>query len=59
MSKLFKKLKSGFKDIIAYKQAKINLRSEIIEIPEPPIEYKAKDIKKINTRCILNYLEQV
>lgn len=47
MSKLYKKLKSGLEDAIAYEQGKIDLRSENIILPEPPKKYKAKDIKKI------------
>jgi putative transcriptional regulator len=50
MSKFFKKLKAGLEDAIAYEKGKLDLRSEIIEIPEPPTEYKAKDIKKIREK---------
>lgn len=47
MGKLFKELKAGFKDAIAHEKGKIHLRTISIEIPEPPAEYKPKDIKKI------------
>ncbi len=47
MSKFFKDLKAGLEEAIAHKQGKIQLRSETIEVPEPPAEYKQKDIKKI------------
>lgn len=47
MSKFFKGLKQGLQDIIDYQDGKLDLRTEFIEIPEPPNEYKAKDIKKI------------
>jgi len=47
MSKFYKDLKAGLEEIIAYQEGKIELRSTLIEIPEPPIAYKAKDIKKI------------
>ncbi len=50
MSKFFKDLKDGLEEIIAHKESKINLRSELVEIPEPPTEYKAKDIKKLRER---------
>lgn len=50
MSKLFKKLKAGLEDAIAHDQGKLDLRSELIDIPKPPASYKAKDIKKIRTR---------
>ena len=49
-NKFFKKLKAGFEEAIAYEQGKLDLRSEIIEIPEPPAAYKAKDIKKIREK---------
>src|SRR5436853_1340155 len=47
MSKLFKKLKAGLEDIIAHQEGKISLRSENIELPEPPVVYKAQEIKRI------------
>ncbi len=50
MSKLFDDLKEGLNEMIAYKKGKITLRSEIIEIPEPPISYTANHIKKIRKK---------
>jgi putative transcriptional regulator len=50
MGKFFEDLKEGFEDIIAYRKGKITLRTERIEIPEPPMEYTAKDIKKIREK---------
>lgn len=50
MGKLYADLKEGFEDIIAYRRGKITLRSERIEIPEPPMEYKAKDVKRIRKK---------
>ena len=47
MSKLFKGLKKGLEEALAYSEGKITLKSEVFEIPEPPAEYKAKDIKRI------------
>jgi putative transcriptional regulator len=47
----FEDLQEGLSDIIAYKKGKLTLRSELIEIPEPPIEYKAKDVKRIRERA--------
>lgn len=41
-----KKIKEGLEDIISYKQGKLSLRSELVEMPEPPKNYKAKDIGK-------------
>ncbi len=50
MGKLFKALKLGFEEAIAHDQGKLDLRSEFIEIPEPPAQYKAKEIKKIREK---------
>ncbi len=50
MSRLFDDLKEGFNEMIAHKKGKITLRSEIIEIPEPPMAYKAKDVKRIRKK---------
>ena len=47
MSKFFKNLKAGLEDVIAYKKGKLDLRTELIDIPEPPTEYKSKQIKHI------------
>lgn len=47
MGKLYKDLKKGLEEVIAYKEGKITLKSEMIEIPKPPKEYKAKEIKRI------------
>lgn len=47
MGKLFDDLKEGARDILAYKKGKVTLRSECIEIPEPPLEYTAKEIQRI------------
>jgi putative transcriptional regulator len=47
MNKFFKDLKAGLEDAIAHEKGKLDLRSELIEIPEPPTEYKPKEIKKI------------
>ena len=50
MSKLFNALKIGFEEAIAHDQGKLDLRSEFIEIPQPPAQYKAADIKKIREK---------
>lgn len=46
-NKFFEALKEGLEEVLAHKQGKLTLHSEFIEIPEPPAEYKAKDIKRI------------
>jgi len=50
MSRLFDDLKDGLNEMIAHKKGKITLRSEIIEVPEPPIAYKPSHIKKIRAK---------
>jgi putative transcriptional regulator len=50
MKKLFKGLKKGLKDALAHSEGKITLKSELIEILEPPDEYSANDIKKIREK---------
>jgi len=50
MGKLFQGLKKGMQEIIAHKKGKITLKSEFIEIPEPPKEYGPKKIKNIRTK---------
>lgn len=50
MSKFFKKLKAGLEEAIAHEQGKIKLHSEVIEIPEPPMQYKPKTIKMIREK---------
>lgn len=46
-SKFARDLKAALKQAIAHKEGKLNLRTTEIEVPEPPAEYKAKEIKKI------------
>lgn len=57
MTKLFKALKAGFEEAIAHDQGKIDLRTEFIELPTPPMQYKAKDIKRIRKKN--NYSQSV
>lgn len=45
MSKFFEKLKKGLEDAIAHKMGKITLRTEVIEIPEPPADSSANSKK--------------
>lgn len=47
MGKFYKNLKAGLEEALAYRRGKVKLRAEVIEIPEPPMEYRAKDIQKI------------
>ncbi len=50
MRKLYKDLKKGLKEIIAYKEGKLTLKSEIIQIPEPPKEYRARELEAITLK---------
>ena len=47
MGKFFDKLKKGLEEIAAYEEGKITLYSDTIEVPAPPAEYTAQDIKRI------------
>lgn len=49
-NKFYKDLKAGLDEYLAHLDGKLDLRSTEIEIPEPPAEYKAKDIKKIREK---------
>ena len=57
MSKFFEQLKGSLEEVLAHKEGKITLRSEVIEIPEPPISYKADHIKKIRKKG--NYSQSI
>ena len=51
MSSFSEKVKKGLEEILEYKQGKITLRTKLIELPEPPLEYSADDIKKIREKA--------
>lgn len=57
MGKLFEELKQGLQDIIAHQEGKLTLKSEFIEIPQPPKGYGPKKIKSIRTKW--NYSQGV
>lgn len=50
MGKFFDDVKEGLEDLVAYKKGKLTLKSELIDIPKPPAEYKAQEIKKIREK---------
>ncbi len=50
MSKLFKGLKKGLEEALAFSEGKITLKSEFIEIPEPPSDYNADEIRRIREK---------
>lgn len=47
MSELFNGLKKGLEEVLAFSEGKITLKSELFEIPGPPNEYRADDIRRI------------
>lgn len=50
MGKFFDDLKESLEDVVAYKKGKLTLKSEIIELPNPPSLYNAKEIKRIRQK---------
>jgi len=50
MSTLSEKIKRGLEEILEYKQGKRTLRTKLIDLPEPPLEYRAEEIKKIREK---------
>lgn len=50
MGKFFDDLKEGLEEAIAYEKGKKTLRTRSIQLPNPPVRYKAKDIKKIRSK---------
>lgn len=50
MGKFFDEIKAGLEDAIEYEKGKKTLRTRFVELPEPPKQYKARDIQRIRTR---------
>ena len=57
MGKFFDELKEGLEDVLAHKKGKLTLRSELIELPDPPKTYKAKEVRRIREKA--NYSQAV
>lgn len=58
MGKFFDDLKEGLEEAIAYEAGKKKtLRTKLIELPEPPEQYSAKDIRLIRKRY--NYSQSI
>lgn len=57
MGRLYKDIKKGLEEVVAYKKGKLTLKSELIEIPEPPEGYSPRKIKGIRTKS--NYSQGV
>jgi putative transcriptional regulator len=49
-SSFSKKVKKGLEEILEYKQGKRTLRTKLIDLPKPPLEYGAKEIRKIREK---------
>ncbi len=43
--KVFQELKKGLQEVVAHKEGKIILKSELIEIPKPSKKYGPRKIK--------------
>lgn len=50
MGKFFDELKEGLEEAVEYQKGKVTLRTTSVELPEPPAQYTAKDIKRIRAR---------
>src|ERR1700722_7241413 len=46
-NKFARDLQTSLEEALAYRQGKLELKTEIIEIPDPPEAYKPRQIKKI------------
>ena len=57
MNKFFEGLKKGLEDAIEFEKGKKILKTHLVELPEPPKEYSAKDIQKIREKG--NYSQSV
>ncbi len=50
MSTVSEKIKKGLEEVLEYTQGKRTLRTKLIELPEPPSEYRAEEIKQIREK---------
>jgi len=50
MNALSQKIKRGLEEILEHTEGKRTLRTKLIELPQPPLEYKAEEIKKIREK---------
>jgi hypothetical protein len=50
MSSFFDALKEGLDEAVSHKDGKMTLRTNSIELPPPPHNYSAKDIKKLRKK---------
>lgn len=47
---IFERLKEGLEEGVRYERGELELKSNSVEIPRPPREYEAEDIKDIRER---------
>ena len=50
MGSFAEKLKKGLEEVLEFEQGKRTLKTHVVELPEPPLEYTAKDIRKIREK---------
>jgi putative transcriptional regulator len=50
MRKFFEGVKKGLEDAIAFEKGEKILKTHLVDLPEPPKEYTAKDIRKIREK---------
>ena len=50
MNMLSEKIKKGLEEILEYKQGKRTLRTKLLNLPDPPAAYRAKEIRKIREK---------
>ncbi|MBY0528912.1 MAG: helix-turn-helix domain-containing protein [Rhabdochlamydiaceae bacterium] len=50
MSAVSQKIQKGLEEIVEYTQGKRTLRTKLIDLPEPPLEYRAEEIRQIREK---------
>jgi putative transcriptional regulator len=49
MGKFFDDIKAGLEEAIGFEKGKTTLRTRLVELPKPPEQYVAEDIKRIRS----------
>lgn len=50
ISAFSEKLKKGLEEILEFEEGKRTLKTHVVDLPKPPIEYTAQDIRKIREK---------
>jgi putative transcriptional regulator len=50
MSAFSEKIKKGLEEILEFKQGKRTLRTKLIDLPEPPLDYDPEEIRQIREK---------